>query len=316
MTKISQTTPPSGQTKRIIFFGTEDFSAASLQALLDANYSIAAVVTKPDTKKGRGHTLIPPKVKVIAEAYDIPVWQPAKLRDIIDNIKSLQPVVGVLVSFGKIVPQSIIDLFSPGIINVHPSALPKYRGPSPLEAAILHGDRETGVSIMQLSAAMDAGPVYSFRPYVMRGDERQAEFYNTMSVLGANALTEALPFILDGSLMPTPQNEEAVTYCHLIEKTDGVINWNKPAVQIEREIRAYSKWPGSRTTIGEFEVIITKANLYSPEHQKAPGTFEIIDRQKSIAIIYASQEAIAIQSIKPANKKEMPIQAFLSGYTS
>ena len=317
MTKISQATPHSGQTNRIIFFGTEDFSAASLHALIKAGYPIAAVITKPDSKKGRGQTLVPPAVKLIAEQYNIPVWQPLKLRDITDQIRALQPVAGILVSFGKIIPQSTIDLFTPGIINVHPSRLPLYRGPSPLESAILNGDKETGVSIMQLSAAMDAGPVYSFTPHIMRGNEQQDTFYATMAELGAEALLEALPSILDGSLKPRPQDESKATYCQLIKKDDGLIDWSKTATQIEREIRAYRGWPRSRTTIQGLDVIITNATVLSipPASKKTPGTFEVITTQNgNTAIIHTSEGAIEIQSIKPVDKKEMPIQAFLSGY--
>ena len=137
-----------GPTNRIIFFGTEEFCAISLQALINSGFNVAAVVTKPDSKKGRGQKLVPPTVKLIAQKHNIPVWQPKRLSEITENIRQLQPVSGVLVSFGKIIPSSIIDLFSPGIINVHPSKLPTYRGPSPIESAILNGDGQTGVSLM------------------------------------------------------------------------------------------------------------------------------------------------------------------------
>ena len=314
MKTTSPTTPHSGQTNRIVFFGTEEFSAASLQALIESNYQVAAVVTKPDSRKGRGQTLVPPTVKLIANRHNIPVLQPSKLSEITDIIISMQPVAGVLVSFGKIIPQATIDLFSPGIINVHPSHLPKYRGPSPLEAAIINGDEETGISIMQLSAAMDAGPVYSFTPYVMHGDEVQTSFYETMAERGAQALMEALPFILDESLVPRPQNDEEATYCQLIQKSDGIINWNQPAINIERMIRAYHGWPRNRTIIGDIELIITKAQTVVSEHQKQPGTFEIIDEHEGTAIVYASEDALLIQSVKPVDKKEMPIRAFLAGY--
>ncbi len=301
----------SGKTKtprHIIFFGTEEFSAASLQALITAGFTIAAVVTKPDSKKGRGHKLMPSTVKTIAEEHGIPVWQPTKLRDITEDIKRLQPVTGVLVSFGKIIPQSTIDLFTPGIVNVHPSPLPKYRGPSPIESAILHGDEETGVSIMQLTAAMDAGPVYSFISHRLTGTETQPELYETLSKVGAEELVSVLPKIIAGELLPTPQDESIATYCQLIQKRDGTIDWTKPAARIEREVRAYKGWPGSRTMLGDVDVIITGAHVVecaglsngsAPDHLSIPC---------------GDRRCLAIESIKPVGKKEMPIQAFLAGY--
>ena len=158
-------------SKTIVFFGTEEFSAVSLRRLIDDGFSIPAVITKPDSKKGRGKKMVPSAVKILAEEYKIPVWQPRKLADIVSDIKSLDDPIGVLVSYGKIIPQSVIDLFSPGIVNVHPSLLPKYRGPSPIETAILNGDDKTGISIMQLSADMDAGPVYDQLEVGLDGNE-------------------------------------------------------------------------------------------------------------------------------------------------
>ena len=303
----------SEQTSRIIFFGTEEFSAASLQALIDSGFDIAAVVTKPDSPRGRGHKLVSPTVKVIAEAHAIPVWQPTKLSDITDGIKALQPVAGVLVSFGKIIPQAIIDLFSPGIINVHPSLLPKYRGPSPIESAILHGDSETGVSIMQLSADMDAGPVYSSITHPLTGSETQPELHETLAKAGADELVRVLPHILSGELQPTPQDETAATYCRLLQKSDGTIDWSKPAVQIEREIRAYKGWPGSRTTLGDIDVIITAATAL-PE----ATDYTVSSMTELVSLlthhIPTSDGVLQIDRVKPVGKKEMPIQAFLAGY--
>ena len=148
----------------IVFFGTEDFSLVALEALVEAGFPVEVVVTKPDMPKGRGHVLTEPLVKTFAKKHGIQVWQPAKLNDINDDIAKLNNPIGVLVSFGKIIPQKTLDLFTPGIINVHPSLLPKYRGPSPIEAAILMGDQETGVSIMRLSAQMDAGEQLNEHP--------------------------------------------------------------------------------------------------------------------------------------------------------
>lgn len=298
----------SGPTNRIVFFGTEDFSAISLQALISAGFNVVAVVTKPDTRKGRGQKLVPPTVKKIAEEHSIPVWQPGKLGEIIENIRELQPVTGVLVSFGKIIPKSIIDLFSPGIINVHPSKLPTYRGPSPIESAILNGDGETGVSIMQLLPKMDAGPVYSITPYVLSGTETQSELYERLGDIGAKQLVGILPKIIDGTLQATPQDESDASYCHLIQKSDGVIDWSKPAQQIERQIRAFNGWPGSRTVISGAEVIVTAA------HVEGPSQAATNNPSKTVGFECGDGNYLFVDTLKPVGKKEMPIQAFLAGH--
>ena len=175
-------------SRPIVFFGTEDFSAISLAQLLKHGFPIRLVITKPDSRRGRGKQLCQPAVKQLALTHDIPVLQPTKLRDIIPDIQALDQPVGVLVSFGKIIPQVVIDCFFPGIINLHPSLLPRYRGPSPIESAIANRDTTTGVSIMQLSAAMDAGPVYAQLTHPLRGDEQQLELYSTLGQLGSKAL--------------------------------------------------------------------------------------------------------------------------------
>lgn len=300
---------------RIIFFGTEAFSLTALTGLIEAGYDIAAVVTKPDSKQGRGHKLVAPVVKVLAEKHNIPIWQPDKLKDITDDIKALQPVAGVLVSYGKIIPQSTIDLFTPGIINVHPSLLPKYRGPSPIESAILNGDDTTGVSIMQLSAEMDAGPVYTIKEYTLGGTETQPELYQTLGTVGTDMLLEALPRILTDDLQPIAQDDTAATYCQLLTKDDGTIDWLQPAEVIERRIRAFKSWPQSRALLNGIDVIITQAHAVSSE-SKTPGTIEGIDEEQGILAISTEAGSLYIDAIKPVGKKEMPVKAFLAGYGS
>ena len=184
---MSKTTPTSGISRQpIVFFGTEDFSLYSLRVLVEAGFNIVAVITKPDSRRGRSNKLIQPAVKQFASQHHIPVWQPNRLKDIINDIKNITPrPTGVLVSYGKIIPQTIIDLFQPGIINVHPSLLPKYRGPSPIESAIANRDKITGVTIMRLEQAMDAGPIYYQEIYSLNFTETQLELYQTLGQLGA-----------------------------------------------------------------------------------------------------------------------------------
>jgi methionyl-tRNA formyltransferase len=257
---------------KIIFFGTEEFSLTALTGLIEAGYDIAAVVTKPDSKKGRGQRLTPPEVKVVATRHNIPVWQPQHLSDITDDIISLGQVSGVLVSYGKIIPQSLIDLFTPGIINVHPSLLPKYRGPSPVESAIRNGDSTTGVTIMQLAQKMDAGPIYAVKEHALRGNETKPELYHTLADIGTNLLLETLPDILSGHLTATPQNEQKATYCTLLQKSDAQLDLQRlTAQEAERTIRAYMHFPKSKLTFESHEIIVTKAHVSS--EQKTPLDF-------------------------------------------
>jgi len=287
---------------KIIFFGTEDFSLTALTGLIEGGYTIAAVVTKPDSKKGRGQQLVAPAVKVLATRHNIPVWQAENLTDIADDVRALGTVTGVLVSYGKIVPQAIIDLFTPGIINVHPSLLPKYRGPSPIESAIKNGDPVTGVSIMQLSARMDAGPVYTAKEHPLQGTETRPELYHALADIGTNLLLETLPTIIDGSLQPTPQNEEAASYCQLLEKSSANLDLaTLGAADAERIIRAHIGFPKSKLTINGHPIIVTKAHISG--QQKTPLDFLCQDGA------YLSVDEL----IAPSGR-QMSSDAFLRGY--
>jgi len=293
----------------IVFFGTEDFSLTALRTLVEADFPVVAVVTKPDSPKGRGHAIIPPAVKTYAETHGITVWQPQKLADITDEIEKLDHPAGVLVSYGKIIPQATLDLFTPGIINLHPSLLPKYRGPSPVETAIAAGDKETGISIIKLIAAMDAGPIYRQIRIPLHGKETAEELYVELGRQGSELLVETLPPILDGSLQPSNQADDA-TYCKLLSKDDGTINWNTAAATIEARIRAYHIWPQSRTTLGDIDVIITAAEVID-SRDSIPGSLTV---ENGSLIVGTGQDSLRILTLKPLGKKEMPVGAFLSGY--
>ncbi len=291
-------------SKPIIFFGTEDFSLHALRGLVEAGYSVVAVVTKPDSKRGRHQKLTPPPVKIYAEQQAIPVWQPTNLNDITTDIQSLGGVAGVLVSYGKIIPQSVIDLFTPGIINVHPSLLPRYRGPSPIESAISNGDLTTGLSIMQLSAAMDAGPVFTQTIHPLVGTETRTELYNTLATAGTETLLDALPAILDGKLQPTPQDDSAATYCQLLDKKDA---WLQPelvtAVQAERLVRAHLGFPKTRTTVLGHDIIITKAHV--SDESKTP-----------LDIVCRGGASLSVDELIAPSGRSMSAQAFLNGYAA
>lgn len=288
-------------SKQILFFGTDDFSVSALSHLIEAGYLVVAVITKPDSKSGRGQRLTPPAVKLLAEAHGIPVWQPTQLTDSAADITALGPVVGVLSSYGRIIPQVIIDLFTPGIINIHPSLLPAYRGPSPIESAILNGDHETGVSIMQLTAAMDAGPLYAQASYPLTGNETQPELYEKLADFGSSLLIHHLPHILDGSLSPTPQLGE-VSYSQLLHKSDGTPNpAHITAQQLERMVRAYLSFPKTKLVMHGQTVTVTAAhNSDTAEHQ--------------LAVRCQDGHYLVIDTLVGPSGRHMTAQDFLNGY--
>ncbi|MCA9338925.1 methionyl-tRNA formyltransferase [Candidatus Saccharibacteria bacterium] len=290
-------------SKPLVFFGTEDFSATSLKKLIQEGFNIAAVVTKPDSKKGRGHKTVEPLIKTIATKHNIPVWQPQKVIEIEENIKKIPNVAGVLVSYGKIIPKSTLKLFSPGIINVHPSLLPKYRGPSPIESAILHKDKETGISIIQLTPEMDAGPIYCQKEVLLTGKETRPELYKKLAHEGAELLAKYLLTILGQTLTPTSQDNQEATYCQLLRKQDG---WLEPkkmtAAECERHIRAYLGFPRSKLSLFGHECIITAASVVSTQ-SSAPLVIQC--RENSF---------LSIEKLIAPSGKLLDAPSFLRGY--
>lgn len=286
----------------ILFFGTEDYSLIVLKRLVEAGYPIGAVITKPDTPKGRGHKLTAPSVKTYALSHDIPVLQPNNLKDIITDIRQFDSPVGVLVAYGKIIPESIIHLFTPGIINIHPSLLPKYRGPSPVEAAILNRDNKTGVSIMQLSKAMDAGPVYIQIPYALDFTETKPELYDTLFTIGANVLVDKLPAIIAGDIIAEPQNEKDATYCSLLSKDDGIITPTTATPgEAEAKVRAYLSYPRTRVAIGDHMVIVTKAH-------------GVMTKKTPLDIECSNGAFLSIDELIAPSGKTMSAEEFIRGY--
>lgn len=334
----------------IIFFGNERIAtgvtttAPTLSALLSAGYTIAClVIAQGETSASRQQRKL--EVLEIAERHCIPVMTPQKLSEITEQLASYQADAGVLVAFGKLVPQSIIDLFPAGIINIHPSLLPLHRGSMPLESALLQGDTATGVSLMGLVSKMDAGPVYAQQTIALVGNETKQALADTLLELGGSMLLQCLPEIIAGSLVPSEQDDAAATYDARIEKTAGVIgqcDWNQPVAAIERKIRAYAGWPRVRTRIGTTDVIITAAHVYNPAESTTfatdqgaalsganatqnkdneatipsgvPGSLWLHNKQ--LGIHAQDGEILIIDRLLPLGKKEMSGSAFLAGYKS
>lgn len=248
-------------TENLIFLGTDDFSATVLEALVSAGYQIGCVITRPDRKRGRGQKITPPAVKVVAEEAGLKIFQPSNITEVANDLT--QARWAVLASYGQIIPGAILDKISGGIINIHPSLLPLYRGPSPIEHAILNGDRESGVSLMKLTAAMDAGPVYAQEKVKISIKVNRLELSKMLAEKGAEVLLSNLDNIVNGQIKPSEQDSSKATYTKLLAKEDGLVDWSKPAQQIEREVRAYLGWPKSRAKLKHYDVILTKTRAAS-----------------------------------------------------
>ena len=286
----------------LVFFGTEDYSATVLDNLLGAGIAIEAVITKPDLKKGRGQKLQAPAVKTMAENYNVTVYQPENLTQMRDAIAQTSRFGAILVSFGKIIPQDIIDSFELGIINLHPSLLPKYRGPSPIESAIYNGEQLTGVSIMTLNDKMDAGAIYAQAPVEITPTTTASQLYQQTAQLGSKLLIQILPQIIAGKLIPEPQDDTQATYCSLLTKAQGWLNSEKSSAdQLVNQIRAYNVFPKSRLEIYDQICIITNAS--ADNQPTSPLNFECVDGQ-----------FLNIHQLIAPSGKTMTATAFINGY--
>jgi methionyl-tRNA formyltransferase len=315
----SVTLAPASAT--LVFFGNERLATGLstdlpiLRGLLEASYTIAAIVIGQDDSGQLSRKSRPLEIVALAEEHGIPVLAPGKLSEAHDDIAAFQAAVGVLAAYGKLVPQSIIDIFPAGIVNIHPSLLPRHRGSIPIEGTMLQGDSETGVSLMQLVAKMDAGPVFAQETVLLSGNETKQQLANQLAELGRDMLLQYLPAILAGSLAPTPQDDTAATYDSRLKKEDGLIDdtgWTQPATVLERKVRALAGWPRVRTTLGATEIIITAAHVTQTTSSNGqPGTLWIEGKQLGV---HCQDGILVIDSLIPAGRKEMTAAAYLAGY--
>lgn len=246
---------------RLVFFGNERIAtgissrAIILSSLIKAGYDVAAVVLSQKAVVSRTVTIS--EVERVAKEKNIPTLLPKKLAEIKRELTAMKANIAVLVAYGQVVPAEIINLFPAGIVNIHPSLLPRYRGSTPIEQVIIDGTGETGVSLMKLVEKMDAGPVFVQKKLELNGSETKQTIADSLAKMGRDLLLDSLPKILSGELSGVSQNNSQATYCRKIEKSAGLVDWQKTAAQIEREIRAYSGWPKSRTEIFGHKIILT-----------------------------------------------------------
>ncbi|HHS97762.1 MAG TPA: methionyl-tRNA formyltransferase [Chloroflexi bacterium] len=295
--------------------GSPEFAVPSLRALTRA-HRVVGVVTQPDRPAGRGGRLRPPPVKVAAQELGLPVYQPQSLRaaEALEPLAGWEPDVVVVVAFGQILPPSVLDLPPYGCLNVHASLLPRWRGAAPIAAAILAGDTVTGVTLMKMDEGMDTGPILAQRAEPIRPDDTTASLAARLAQKGADLLLEVLPLYLRGDLRPRPQPEEGVTYCRPLKKEDGRLDWTRPALELERRVRAMIPWPGAFTTWeGRHLKVLRAASLDDWEGTEPPGT--VVPVGKGAAVV-AGEGALELLEVQLAGKKPLPIDAFLRGQRS
>ncbi len=298
---------------RVVFMGTPEFAVPALRRLLEA-YQVVGVVTQPDRPAGRGRKLQPPPVKELALTQGLPVLQPRSLRKdpaALQAIADLRPDLIVVAAYGLILPQSVLDIPPHGCLNIHASLLPKYRGPAPIPAAILAGDKETGVTIMRMDAGMDTGPILAQRRTPIHPDDTTASLSARLAELGAELLSEVLPRWLKGEITPQPQDDAQATYCGLIRKEDGEIDWTQPAEAIARQVRAYDPWPGAFTFWRGQRLKVLRARPADLPADSPAGTVILADK---LPAVVTGQGALLLDEIQLAGKRAMPADTFIRGY--
>ena len=299
---------------RIVFAGTPEFAATSLEALLSGRHMICAVYTQPDRPAGRGRRLTASAVKRVAERHRLPVYQPPALDDAeAQRLRALRADLMVVAAYGLLLPQAVLEAPRLGCINVHASLLPRWRGAAPIQRAIMAGDRETGVSIMQMEQGLDTGPVLHRLATPIHASDTAHTLHQRLAGLGARVLLETLQSLVEGSLDPLPQDETRATYARKLEKGEARLEWSRPAPELERCIRAFNPWPVARTTVGGEPLRIWQADLPGERDvREAPGTVLRAGRQ---GIEVATGEGVLrILRLQGAGGRQMGAAEFLNGH--
>ena len=304
-------------TVRIAFFGTPEPAVPSLSALLeDPDVEVAAVVSNPDRPRGRGHKLAPPPVKVRALEAGVPVWQPTKPREILDDLRGLGVDACAIVAYGSILPRDVLDAGGRGFVNLHFSLLPAWRGAAPVPATILAGDETTGVSCFVLEEGMDTGPVLLTETTAVRAGETAGELTTRLADLGAPALVRAVKGFVDGSLTPVPQDHRAATVAGKITPADARIEWRADAARVDRLVRAYQPVPGAHTTFRGERLKVHRA--HPVEGAGEPGTVIRIDAEDGGdllggPVVACGTAALRLDEVQPAGKPRMAAADFVNG---
>lgn len=296
----------------VVFMGTPKFAVPTLEKLIE-NHHVAAVVTQPDKQKGRGKKVSFPPVKESAVKHGIPVLQPVKARDeeFIDDLERLKPDVIVVVAYGQILPERILNIPQYGCINVHGSLLPKYRGAGPIQWAVLNGEKETGITTMYMEKGLDTGDMIDKAIISLDERETSGTLHDKLMVLGADLLIETLKKLEDGTAVRIKQTDEDSTYAPMLSKEMGRIDFTKSADQIEQWVRGLNPWPSAYTELGSKTMKIWDAETVDYDGDGKPGT--VVDVTKKQIVVACGENALALNEIQLSGKKRMAVQAFLAG---
>jgi methionyl-tRNA formyltransferase len=302
---------------RIVYMGTPDFSVPALEALIASKHEVVGVVTNPDRPAGRGKKLTPPPVKVAAEAAGIPVYQPRKIRkneDAFDTLTSWAPDVAVVAAYGQILPQRFLDIPRLGCVNIHASLLPKYRGASPINAAIVHGEAESGVTIMQMEAGLDTGPMLATRSTPIGPLMTAQELHDALAQLGADMIVDTLEALDAGEVEPIEQDDSLSTYAGLMSKDDGRIDFSKSAADVANLIRGMNPWPGAHCMLRRGDdTTRVKFHLAQPVAGNGePG--DVLEANGDELVIACGEGAIQAISLQPAGKRALSPRDFNNGF--
>ena len=291
--------------------GTPEFAVSSLKALVESQDDVIAVVAQPDKPKGRGRKLAPPPAKVLAEEYNIPVLQPEKIKnpEFLEELRELNPDLICVTAYGKILPKSILELPPHGCINVHASLLPKYRGAAPINWVIVRGEKETGVTTMLMDEGMDTGDMLLKREIHIQDEDDAGSLSDRLSTIGGELLLETIAQLKEGSLSPAKQDESQASYAPMLKKSDGEINWEKSALEIQNLVRGMNPWPGTFTKLNNKSLKIFSAGV--AEGQGEPG--EVIESGSGVLRVATGAGVLDILELQLEGGKRLDTKSFLSG---
>lgn len=298
---------------RIVFMGTPYFAVPSLQGLLDGPDEVVGVICQPDRRQGRGRKLCPHPVKALVEQAGVSIFQPACICDdaFFETIRSLRADLAVVVAYGRILPARIVDLPRLGTINVHGSLLPKYRGAAPIQQALINGEKETGVTVMQMDAGMDTGDILLPVSLSITENDTGGSLFNKLAQLGSEALIEAVSLLKQGKLEAVQQNDDQATYAPMLAKEMGHLDWSKPAAELHCLIRGLDPWPSAYGFIDNRRFRFFQPRIVQGEVGEQPGTLCRADRNG--VLIATGKDYLLIQEIQPEGKKRMCVQACVCG---
>jgi len=301
---------------RLIFAGTPDFAVPSLQALLDAGYSVEAIYTQPDRPAGRGRQLRASPLKACAVAAGIPVYQPATLRDAAAQaeLAALKPDLLVVAAYGLILPLSVLAIPRLGCVNVHASLLPRWRGAAPIHRAIEAGDTQTGVTIMQMDAGLDTGDMLLTEAIPIGPADTTGSLHDRLAALGGDLIVQALEQAGAGRLQPVPQPPQGVTYAHKIEKAESVIDWSQPAAVIERRIRAFNPFPGAQTRLRGELLKLWESEIDSGQRPIDAGSGQILPSNGAEIRVACGDGVLRLTQLQRPGGKRLPVADFLRGF--